>query len=177
MSHSPTSPTSEPPGRVRWLTHDEAESLLAAARGRVRAPWLANFIELALMTGMRRGELLHLEWRRVDLRQWLIYFDAPQQQKSRKLGSIPMNRRARETLLRLAGFRASHCPASPWVFSDRKGQRIESVKKSFSTARQIVGLEDFHIHDLRHTCAAWLVQAGVPLLEVSKVLRHSSTSS
>ncbi len=39
-----------------------------------------------------------------------------------------------------------------------------------------VGIADFRIHDLRHTCAAWLVSAGVPLTEVRDLLGHSSVT-
>lgn len=165
---------SEPPGRVRWLTQEQADALLTAAKGNRRAPWLADFIQLALMTGMRRGELLGLEWSRVDLTQRLIYFTAAGQQKNRQLGSLPLNESARQALLNRARFRATHCPASAWVFAQRSGERIGSIKHSWHRACQEAGLVDFHIHDLRHTCAAWLVQAGVPLLEVSHVLRHAS---
>ncbi|HOX59634.1 MAG TPA: site-specific integrase [Verrucomicrobiota bacterium] len=165
---------SEPPGRVRWLTPEDAARLLAVANANSRAPWLADFIELALMTGMRKGELLGLEWSRVDLRQRLIYFTDQSQQKNRQLGSIPLNERARQALLGRARFRASHCPASPWVFADQAGARLLSVSRSFNSACRDAGIVDFHIHDLRHTCAAWLVQAGVPLLEVSSLLRHYS---
>ena len=52
--------------------------------------------------------------------------------------------------------------------------RIASVKRSFGTACERAGITDFRFHDLRHTCAAWLVQAGVPLTEVRDVLGHST---
>jgi hypothetical protein len=63
-------------------------------------------------------------------------------------------------------------PDSPWVFCNRKGKRVENVRRSFTTACTHVGIEDFRIHDLRHTCAAWLVSAGVPLTEVRDLLGH-----
>lgn len=159
----------EPPGRTRWLTQAEAHQLLDAARQNGRAPWLFAFLTLALHTGMRRGELLGLEWTRVDLHHNLIYLN---HQKNGKVGSVPLNAIARQALLAQARFRASYCPASPWVFADHAGNRLHSVTRSFHSACQAAGLTDFHIHDLRHTCAAWLVQAGVPLLEVAHLLRH-----
>lgn len=162
---------SEPQSRVRWLTQDQASSLLAAAAQNARAPHLADFIRLALHTGMRSGEMLGLEWSRVDLRQNLIYLET---QKNGKRGSVPLNGTARQALLNRARFRAEHCPAAAHVFCDSRGQRIGKVQRSFVSACTAAGIVDFHIHDLRHTCAAWLVQAGVPLLDVSNLLRHAS---
>jgi integrase len=60
------------------------------------------------------------------------------------------------------------------VFCDKQGRRIGSIKRSFRTACQRAGIDDFHPHDLRHTCAAWLVQAGRPLTEIRDLLRHST---
>jgi integrase len=157
----------EPQGRIRWLTRAEATALLQASSGHLR-----DFIQLALHTGMRRGELLNLGWRRVDLSEGLIYL-GEHDQKSGKVGSVPLNREAKEALISRARFRAVHCPGSPWVFAHENGSRLQSVRRSFATACKAVGITDFHMHDLRHTCAAWAVQAGAPLLEVCHLLRHS----
>ncbi len=81
---------------------------------------------------------------------------------------------ARQALIQRARFRAEHCPASLWVFCRVDGSLIQSVKRSFGTAYRRAGIRDFHIHDMRHTCAAWLVTAGVPLPEVRDLLGHST---
>jgi integrase len=160
----------EPEGRIRWLTRPEAERLLRHARP---TPHLVDFIQLGLHTGMRKGEMLGLEWSRVDLQEGLVYLGS-QHQKNGRHGSVPLNARAREALLSRDAFRRKYCPDSPWVFCNRAGERIQNIKKSFATACAKAGLEDFHPHDLRHTCATWLVQAGVSIREVAELLRHSN---
>lgn len=158
-----------PPHRIRWLTKDEYRRLLEAAQRSSRAPWLAPFIVLAVNTGMRRGELLGLEWRRVDLDAGLVYLD-PEHQKGRRSSTVPLNKAARAALQELKRRYDRACtikkPADDRVFP------IASVKKSFAFACKTAGLTDVRVHDLRHTCAARLVQAGVPLRTVSEILRH-----
>lgn len=66
----------EPEGRVRWLMKAEAASLLRAADQDKRSQHLVDSIRLALNAGCRKGELLGLEWRRVDLKAELIYLEA-----------------------------------------------------------------------------------------------------
>lgn len=88
--------------------------------------------------------------------------------------SVPLNEMLRQAIVNRRRFRAKHCPASPWVFAREGGTRIKAVKRSFNTACRRAGIEGFHIHDLRHTCAAWLVGFGVPLTEVRDLLGHAS---
>lgn len=165
----------EPEGRVRWITWEEAATLIEAAEQNTMAPHLADFIRLALHTGCRRGELLGLEWSRVNLQAGLIHLEA-RHTKAKKRRSVPINAVAHEAIMNRLRFKAKHCPDSQWVFCKKDGSRIGDVKKSFATACRKAGIEDFRIHDLRHTCAAWLVSAGAPLAEVRDLLGHASVT-
>jgi len=163
----------EPEGRVRWINRAEAGLLLQKAAIDPRALHLPDFILLALHTGCRKGELLALEWRRVDHQAGLIYLEAEHTKTGRRR-SVPLNKVARAAIINRMRFRAQYCPASPWVFCNKQGKRIGNVKRSFAKACERAGITDFRIHDLRHTCAAWLVTAGVPLAEVRDLLGHRS---
>ncbi|WP_082054070.1 tyrosine-type recombinase/integrase [Methyloterricola oryzae] len=163
----------EPEGRVRWLTPEDAGRLIQAASELRKAPHLSAFIRLALNTGCRSQEILGLEWRRVDLGARLIVLEA-EHTKSNRRRSVPLNDEAFRVILERARFRAQHCPDSQWVFCNRFGERLGSLKKGFWRACELTGISDFRIHDLRHTCAAWLVSAGVPLTEVRDLLGHST---
>lgn len=162
----------EPPPRTRWLTHEEADQFLAASEGIPRAEHLPDFIRLGLNTGLRSGEMLKLNWNRVDLNQRLIYLGAADQ-KNKRMGSVPLNRSAIQALENRRRFCELHCNDSPWVFCDRRGARIGDVKKSFATAARRANLYNVRPHDLRRTFGSWLTQLGTPIQWVSALLRHS----
>jgi integrase len=151
-------------GRVRWLSRTEAAKLIEAAAGEPRAPHLADFIRLALHTGMRKGEMLGLEWSRVGLQDGLIYLE-PHHTKTAERRTVPLNGTARAALISLARFRASHCPDSPWVFCNRNGERIQDIKKGFATACRRAGITDFHPHDMRHNSASWIIPSTFSMLD------------
>jgi integrase len=109
----------------------------------------------------------------VDLQGKLFHLEAHHTKTGRRR-SIPLNKVALEVIIERARFRAQHCPGSPWVFAHPDGSRIQDVKRSFATACHRAGITDFRIHDLRHTCAAWLASAGVPLTEIRDLLGHTT---
>jgi len=179
----------EPKGRVRFITCVEAQRLVQAARCPVdtrghplpdqyKSPVLADFIELALNTGCRKQELLGLSWDVVDFSTRLLHLA---QTKGGEWQTVPITDQARELLVKRMRLRDHLCPQSPWVFFHESpmvntavGDRVKDLKRSFRAACQRVGIKDLRIHDLRHTFASWLVMDGVPLYEVSKLLRHAS---
>jgi integrase len=163
----------EPEGRVRWITRAEAESLCRIARSQRHGDLLEDFIRLAVNTGCRKEEMLGLEWRRVDMANRLIYLEGANT-KAAKRRSIPLNEGAMAAIKSRMAERATYCPASPWVFARRDGERAVDVSEGFEAACERAGIKDFTIHDLRHTCAAWLVTAGVHLMEVRDLLGHST---
>ena len=160
LLHVPTFPE-------RILAKDEEVRLLAACE-RVRAPYLRCLVTLALNTGMRKGEILSLQWAQVDLTNRLIHVcNGKTVQSDRR---IPMNDTAFEVLLNL-----SQRQKGDFVFpSHRKpGDRFRDPKVGFMKAIHLSGIQRLRFHDLRHTFATRLVRAGVDLITVQHLLGHA----
>lgn len=163
----------EPEGRLRYLSKDEYAGLLDAAKASKKARHLADFIRLAVHTGMREQEMLGMAVDRVDLRENLLKLEG-KDTKGKRRRYVPMNQEARQAVLNRLRYRAEHCPDSPWLFCHKDGARIQSVQTSFERAREVAGIKGFRIHDMRHTCASWLVMEGVSLYFVKELLGHAS---
>lgn len=164
----------QPEGRLRWITQEEAKRLITEAGKEVqKSPHLPDFIQLALNTGCRKGELLNLTWDRVDFDSRQIRLEG-EHTKNGKRRVVPLNEIACNALQGRIQFREAHCPKSPWVFAHKDGKRLQNITNGFTSACKRAGIKDFRIHDLRHTCASWLVSAGVSLYEVKELLGHSS---
>ncbi len=148
--------------RLRYLSKDECKSLID-----VCSPHLRPIVVTAINTGMRKEELLSLEWEKhIDLENNLILLDKT---KSGKRREIPINRTLRDTLKSLV-IKIN----SPYVFTDSNGRRFKDMKKSFRTACTKAGIKDFRFHDLRGTCCSHLVMAGVDLITVQQLMGHES---
>jgi integrase len=85
---------------------------------------------------------------------------------------IPYHRRAAHALW-ITIFADEQPGGGTWVFCHEDEARIGDVKRGFATARDRAKIDNFRVHDLRHTCAAWLVSAGVPLSAVRDLRGHT----
>lgn len=149
----------EPEHAMRVLSLDEERKLHRQA-----APHLKPILVLATNTGMRRGELLALEWEQIDLSQQII---TVKRSKSGTVRHIPMNELVYETLRAMPGTRQGR------VFR-YEGNPIESVTRSFNAAVRRAKIPRCRFHDLRHTFATRLVLAGVDLATVQELMGHAS---
>jgi integrase len=182
-------------GRVRYLTRTEerrlreslAERDEARREGRRRFnTWrtqrgyrpipefgkypdhLTPVVTLALNTGLRRGELLALEWSAVDLANRRLVVRGASA-KSGLTRHVPLNDEAHRVLTAWQPCSASES----LVFPGPKGEPMADLKTAWGRVAKAAALDDFTFHDLRHTFASNLVQAGVDLNTVRELLGHS----
>ncbi len=154
----------EPPGRVRYLRTEEIERLLFQCAMHIRPIVIA-----ALNTGMRKGEILRLRWRDVDLEnRRIVVVNA----KNNETRMIPVNQTLFGVLDDLWNGNKGKS-RSEFVFTDWAGRPLGDVKKGFVAAVRRAGIADFRFHDLRHTFASHLVMSGVDLRTVQQVLGHT----
>jgi integrase len=145
----------EPPPRDRILTTDEAQRLLEAADAELRP-----ILEVALGTGMRRGEILALRWADVDLVRGII---SVRMSKSGKPRLVPVSGQ-------LAGVLGALKPRGDRVF----GQSAQAVRWAFKAACAKAKIAGFRFHDCRHTFASRALERGADLVSVSRILGHAS---
>jgi len=152
-------PPRVPAGRVRYLQPTELRAVLEAC-----PDWLRPVIALLVATGMRRGEVLGLRWLDVDRKGNRILLP---QTKNGEGRIVYLNRIAGEAIDSLPLGRSTD-----YVFSAQQGVTPEAVSMAFSRACHIVGIEDFRLHDLRHTAASWLRMQGADIHTVAQLLGH-----
>jgi len=175
---------------MQAFDESQTATLLGAVDGhRLYAPVL-----LAVTTGMRRGEILGLRWKDVDLqaatlavRQSLqttregLSFKAPKTKKGRRsisLGPTAIDglrrHRAGQAKVRLALGAAYQDNDLVCARPDGAPTDPGEVSKGFAALVRQIGLPPIRFHDLRHTHATALMRAGVPPKVVSERLGHSS---
>lgn len=162
----------------RYLSPAEVDCIVEAIRENARtAFWLADLVQLAVHTGLRRGELINLQWRHVDLdaRTLTVANTESFNTKSGADRKVPLSSTALDVLQRRADERDSD--ASPYVFSHSEGQiTADYLSRAFKKYARKAGIEDAHLHLLRHTACSWLAERGVPVEAIRRFAGHSTIS-
>mgnify|MGYP003119258873 CR=1 FL=1 len=156
----------------RYLSAEEAHRLLAAARTSLNAQ-LADLVGLLLYTGARRSEALRARWCDVDRQQrlWRIPLS-----KSGKVRHIPLSAAALALLNRRFAARPAEEPEQGYIFANPATKRpYTSFTESWKTTCARAGLAGLRVHDLRHSFASFLVNAGHSLYEVQVLLGHANS--
>jgi integrase len=136
--------------------------------------WFRRAVIIGALTGLRRGELVNLQWSDVDLERRLIRVqsrgDFRTKQGRRRI--VPMNPYAHTIFVQL------HDDRNGSYVLHEGGEKILDRRLTMKFRKHLRKLkmdERIHYHSLRHSFASWLIQSGAAsIYEVQKLLGHSS---
>lgn len=174
------------PAPERYLTRDE----VAAIFDHLKDEHLA-MAQLLLYTGMRWGEAAGLHAARIDRERGMVMVAEVWSTKGHVMKAYPKGRRQREVPLpewvelpeRRGGscgyeHKGSRCRGALAIVNAEGSVVDDSLfRKVFTTAAKRAGVGHVRVHDLRHTYASWLLQSGVSLAEVGRLLGHVSPAT
>lgn len=141
----------EPTRRARYLTRDEAGRLLSELPEHLR-----DLVAFSLASGRRAANLTCRRWSAVDMARRLAWVH-PDEAKARKANPVPLGGEGMAILQEQIG-------KHPVIVFTFRGRQVEqpSTAAWYNAMRQS-GIENFRLHDLRHTWASRHVQGGTPL--------------
>ncbi|WP_203583123.1 site-specific integrase [Ruegeria sp. PrR005] len=143
--------------RERRLQAGEWQALLDAVN-EARSPLMRPLLTLALATGMRRGELLSMQWKHVDLERRTVFLP---QTKNGRARTVPLSPKAVTVLMNLPRSDVRCVPLSG-----------NSVRLAFGRLRQRAGAVDLTFHDIRHEAVSRFVEIGLSLAQVQMISGH-----
>ncbi len=153
------------PGRLEWLTRDDARRLLAEAESN---PHLHLFIRLALFSGQRHSAILRLKWSDVDFASNTISFTPASETSNKRAAKQHMDADIKRDLLRAREF------ATTDHVIEYRGKPVSTVRQGFENARDRAGLRpSITRHVLKHTAVSWRVQAGVSFRKLAAFFNTS----
>ena len=145
----------------------------------------AQIVRIAAYAGLRRGELVALRWRDVDLparkltvRRTVSGERELSSTKTRQSREVPIADQAEAAFSRLLR-RGDFTGPDNYVFVNRYGRRLDpsALRRRYERARNTAGLEPLRFHDLRHTYGSLLVAGGIDLVSVKVAMGHARLST
>lgn len=164
--------------RGRVPDPDEAAGILEA----LSAEWVRNVIEFALLTGLRRSEIVNLleenaDWERKEIFIQKTEHFSPKFGKER---TVQINEEAMAVIVRAIEMKRKMLLESPYVFVDNSGKRIlpDRITKLFKMGvRMSCKKQDLTFHDARRAFATQLDDKGIPLRIISHLLGHDNVKT
>jgi integrase len=156
--------------RERWLDPEELNRLSQALYHHPNQS-SANAVRLLILTGARRGEVLSAKWEDFDLRRG-VWTKPSHHTKQKKTEHLPLNSVALKLLIPMKA-----TAKREYVFPGEPGQPVKEIKKFWHSVCTAAEVKDARMHDLRHTFASLLVQRGVSLPIVGKLLGHTQVTT
>lgn len=148
--------------RTRILSFDEEKRLFEAIESNPLRFNLKGAVLIALDCALRRGEILTLCRKDIDLTSKTITIRAFNT-KTAKTRTVGMTSRVYNWLFQFAN-----------LSSEKRIFPIKSLHTTWSRTLKQACIEDFHFHDCRATCISRLIVAGLPHAEAMKISGHST---
>ncbi len=153
--------------KPRFLTDEQINKLLEV----IDKQWFREIFLFAIHTGLRRGEIVNAKWNNIDFDNSALKVSQDKNftTKSKRERIVPLNNTIFNLLITMKR-------TSEYVFCNEAGNKRDDDKLSKEFKKCLVKAEldiSFRFHDLRHTFASHLVQKGVSLYILSKLLGHS----
>ena len=150
-----------------YFSKTEFEILLSE----IKEKEFKDLVTIAVNTGLRLNELLNLKWNQINLETKTITLDNREHiTKTKRIRSIPINNNIFPIIKSMRSI--SKCAN---VFPNEERNKDIHVSQKFKSYIRKSKLNDsLHFHSLRHTFASWLIQSGVNIYNVSKLLGHSN---
>jgi integrase len=155
--------------RKRYLSPAEIARLTAALAECTSQP-AANAIRLLMFTGARRTEVCAARWEQFDLEAG-TWTKPGATTKQKTDHHVPLSAPALQLL------NAMGPKPKGYLFPGRDGDGYLNIRTSWESVRKAAGLEDVHLHDLRHSFASILVSSGASLPLIGALLGHSNPAT
>lgn len=158
--------------RTRCLELKEITKLLNACKDVSYELFLC--VMIALLADARKGEIIKLTWKDVDLEHKMFYF---KDRKNKEDIGIPIHELLYQELLEYKKAKPVRYLDKDYLFPDENGNPKESlIGKLFPKIVKKCGIKDFRFHDLRHTGASWQAMNGVSQAFTQRILGHKTSA-
>ena len=162
-------------GRVRFLNEDERNRLLKSCKESQNL-YLYTIVVLALSTGMRKNEILSLQWKNIDLATGRITLHETKNNERRTVHLTGAALSLIKQLYEQIGNESDLLFPSSKGQMGQNGQNPLDIRSAWEAAVKRAKINDFKFHDLRHCTASYLAMNGATLFEISQVLGHKTLS-